>query len=153
MKPTTHYLTLLFISFLISSLITPSLYATRCTLDDYKVLMQIKNALGNPYHLASWVPNTDCCDWYCLECSDTTNRVVELTIFSGNISGQIPSEIGDLPYLGNLSLRMSWLNLSGPIPGFLSELKNLTYLELNFNQFSSSIPSSLSEFTNLGTSW
>ncbi|KAF9617095.1 hypothetical protein IFM89_033261 [Coptis chinensis] len=170
----TH-LTLLLLSILVSSLLPHSLKAAtgRCNPSDYKVLLKIKQALGNPYHLASWVPNTDCCDWYSLQCNDTTNRVVELTIFSGQISGQIPSEVGDLPYLDNLTfrklsnitgpipqsitklkrlrfLRLSWLNLTGPVPDFISELSNLIFLELNFNKFTGPIPSSFSKFTKLG---
>ncbi|PIA36637.1 hypothetical protein AQUCO_03300085v1 [Aquilegia coerulea] len=171
---TTEQCTLLLFTLLFSSLTTISFSATkqRCHPNDYKVLMQIKKSLNNPYHLASWVPNTDCCEWYCLECDEKTNRVRALTIFSGEISGQIPSAIGDLPYLDSLvfrklsnitgsiprsitklknlrSVRISWLNLTGPVPAFLSELPNLEFLELNFNKFSGSIPPSFSKFTKL----
>ncbi|KAF5183339.1 Leucine-rich repeat receptor-like protein kinase pxl1 [Thalictrum thalictroides] len=174
-----YYTLFLFFTLLFSySLTTISVSATtkqkqRCHPSDYKVLMQIKKSLNNPYHLASWVPKTDCCEWYCLECDEKTNRVRALTIFSGEISGQIPDAIGDLPYLDNLEFRklsnitgsiprsitklkklkfvsISWLNLTGPVPDFLSELPNLEFLELNFNQFSGSIPPSFSKFTKLG---
>ncbi|KAL5728351.1 hypothetical protein ACHQM5_001445 [Ranunculus cassubicifolius] len=167
----THMILLIF-SFLLSTLIAPTLCQTRCNPSDYQALMRIKQALGNPYHLASWVPNTDCCGWYALQCDDTTNRVIELTIFQGNVSGQIPPSVGDLPFLENLTfrkltsitgtipqsitklknlsiLRLSYLSLSGPIPGFLSELTSLTFLELNYNQFSGTIPPSFSKFTKL----
>ncbi|KAF5187247.1 Leucine-rich repeat receptor-like protein kinase pxc2 [Thalictrum thalictroides] len=168
----THIAVAALLLFLCASFITPSLSAFLCHPSDYEALMEIKNALNNPYHLASWVPNTDCCGWYALQCDQKTNRVVELTIFSGQVSGQIPSAVGKLPYLTNLTfrklsnitgsiprsvtklknlivLRLSWLNLTGPVPDFLSELPNLTFLELNFNQFTGSIPSSLSKFTKL----
>lgn len=46
-------------------------------------------------------------------------------------------------------LRLSFTNLTGPIPEFLSQLKNLTLLELNYNQFTGTIPSSLSQLPNL----
>ncbi|CAK9173920.1 unnamed protein product [Ilex paraguariensis] len=128
--------------------------------------------LNNPYHLASWDPSTDCCDWYALECDPTTNRVTALTIFQGNISGQIPAAVGDLPFLKTLifrkltnltgeipsaiaklknleMVRLSWTNLSGPVPSFFSQLKNLNYLDLSFNNLTGSIPPSLSKLTNL----
>ncbi|XP_010557933.1 PREDICTED: polygalacturonase inhibitor 1-like [Tarenaya hassleriana] len=145
-----------------------------CNKDDKNVLLRIKKSLNNPYHLASWDPQTDCCSWYCLECggADVNHRVTELTIFSGQISGQIPPEVGDLPFLQNLvfrkltnltgtiqpaiaklqnlrSLRLSWTNLSGPVPDFLGRLKNLEFLDLSFNDLTGSIPSSLSLLPNL----
>ncbi|KAI3951421.1 hypothetical protein MKW98_030273 [Papaver atlanticum] len=158
-----------------ATLISPSLGALgKCNPSDYKALMNIKKSLNNPYHLASWVPNTDCCNWYVVECDPNTNRINQLTVFQGNISGQIPSSVGDLPYLETLvfrhlanvtgsipqsitklkhlkMLRLSWTNLSGPIPNFLNQLTTLTYLDLSFNQFSGSIPPNLSDLKNLGT--
>ncbi|KAL3533883.1 hypothetical protein ACH5RR_007404 [Cinchona calisaya] len=155
------------------SLPSPSLSAhAKCNSDDKKVLLKIKQDLNNPYHLASWNPDVDCCTWYAMKCDRNTGRVIALTIFSGNISGQIPPAVGDLPYLQNLEfhkltnltgqipstitklvrlnfLRLSWTNLSGPVPSFLSQLKNLTFLDLSFNDFTGSIPPSLSELPNL----
>ncbi|KAI3872400.1 hypothetical protein MKW92_010709 [Papaver armeniacum] len=165
----------LFLLLLSATLISPSLGALgKCNPSDYKALMNIKKSLNNPYHLASWVPNTDCCNWYVVECDPNTNRINQLTVFQGNISGQIPSSVGDLPYLETLvfrhltnvtgsiprsitklkhlkMLRLSWTNLSGPIPNFLNQLTTLTYLDLSFNQFSGSIPPNLSDLKNLGT--
>ncbi|TKY62563.1 Polygalacturonase inhibitor [Spatholobus suberectus] len=37
-----------------------------CNPEDKKVLLQIKNDLNNPYLLASWDPNTDCCHCCCV---------------------------------------------------------------------------------------
>jgi hypothetical protein len=143
-----------------------------CNPTDKKVLLRIKAALNNPYLLASWNPANDCCDWYCVTCDSTTHRINSLTIFSGKISGQIPAEVGDLPYLETLEfhklsnltgpiqpaiaklkhlsfLRLSWTNLSGPVPDFLSKLKNLTFFDLSFNDLSGYIPPSLSLLPNL----
>ncbi|KAK2979815.1 hypothetical protein RJ640_010706 [Escallonia rubra] len=158
--------------FLFLSLPSLSL-AERCNPKDKKVLFQIKKDLGNPYHLASWDPKRDCCDWYVVECDPNTNRINALTVFQANISGQIPAAVADLPYLETLvfrhitnitgtipeaisklvrlkTLRLSWTNLTGPVPASLSNLKNLTFLELNFNQLTGSIPPQLAQLTNLG---
>ncbi|GFY98290.1 hypothetical protein Acr_12g0008310 [Actinidia rufa] len=119
MKSTTAISLLLFLS-----LLSPSL-SDRCNPNDKKVLLRIKQALNNPYLLASWNPANDCCDWYNVDCDLTTNRIIALTIFS---AGPI--------YLA-LSLH------------FFSQLKNLTFLDLSFNDLTGSIPSSLSKLTNL----
>ncbi|CAA2957753.1 polygalacturonase inhibitor-like [Olea europaea var. sylvestris] len=150
-----------------------SLSATeRCNPNDKKVLLQIKQALNNPYQLASWNPNTDCCDWYVVDCDPNNNRIVTFNLFSANISGQIPTAIGDLPYLETLVfrqltnvtgripaaiakltnlklLRLSYTNLTGPVPIFLTQLKNLTFLDLSFNDLTGSVPAELSLLRNL----
>ena len=160
------------LSLLCLALLFYSAISELCNPQDKKVLLKIKQAFNNPYILASWNPNTDCCDWYTVTCDSTSHRINSLTIFAGNLSGQIPPEVGDLPYLTTLEfhklsnvtghiqpaivklthlnfLRLSWLNLTGPIPGFLSKLKNLTFIDFAFNQLSGSIPPSLSQLPNL----
>ncbi|WCJ33962.1 Polygalacturonase inhibitor [Euphorbia peplus] len=158
---------------LISTQISFFAFSEICNPQDKKVLLQIKKDFGNPYLLASWKSDTDCCsEWYQVECGSTNHRIISLTIFAGELSGQIPPSVGDLPYLQNLefhkltnvtgqiqpaiaklksltSLRLSWLNLTGPVPEFLSQLRNLTFLDLAFNGLSGSIPSSLALLPNL----
>ncbi|KAL7197282.1 hypothetical protein ACSBR2_019877 [Camellia fascicularis] len=160
--------------FLILSLPSPALSEPeRCNSKDKKVLLKIKAALNNPYLLASWNPATDCCDWYAVDCDEISSRIISLTIFGGNLSGQIPPAVGDLPYLQTLvfrklsnltgqipsaitklkhlkMIRLSWTNLSGPVPSFFTELKNLTFLDLSFNDLTGSIPPELAQLTNLG---
>ncbi|KAL8261684.1 hypothetical protein R6Q59_025733 [Mikania micrantha] len=151
------------------SLPTPSL-SQRCNKNDEKVLFQIKKSFGNPYILASWQKNVDCCEWYSIECHPKTGRIISLDISTGNISGQIPRQVGDLPYLKSLTfhklpnltggipleitklthlifLRLDWNNLSGPVPSFLSQLTNLDFLDLAFNSFTGSIPPELGALT------
>lgn len=159
-------------SLLFFSLPSPSLGAAKCNAQDEKVLLQIKAGLNNPYLLASWTSDTDCCSWYALDCDYKTGRVIHLTIFDGNVSAQIPAAIGNLPYLemldmntltnlngpipsslANLSrlnfLRLKANKLSGVVPSFLSQLKKLTFLDLSFNSFTGSIPPQLSQLPNL----
>ncbi|EEF29981.1 serine-threonine protein kinase, plant-type, putative [Ricinus communis] len=162
----------LFHSLLISTLFSLS-FSELCNPRDRTVLLQIKQDFGNPYLLASWKSDTDCCkEWYQVKCDRTTHRIISLTIFAGELSGQIPPAVGDLPHLETLmfhkltnitgpiqptiaklknlkSLELDRLNLTGSIPKFLSQLKNLTFLDLSFNSLSGSIPSSLSLLPNL----
>lgn len=150
------------------SLLHPSL-SELCNPNDKKALLQIKQAFNNPYVLTSWKPDTDCCtDWYCVTCDDKTHRINSLTVVTGSLSGHIPPQVGDLPYLETLMLhkqpnltgpiqqsitnlknlkylRLTWNNLSGPVPHFLSKLTNLDFLELSFNNLTGSIPASLSK--------
>ncbi|RWR77800.1 polygalacturonase inhibitor PGIP [Cinnamomum micranthum f. kanehirae] len=172
MPSSSIHLFFFFLLFFSSFIFTFSLAADRCNPNDKKVLLQIKESFNNPYLLASWNPKTDCCGWYQLECDEITNRVTALTIFGGEISGQIPPYVGDLPYLKTLifrklsnltghiqpaiaklknltMIRLSWTNLSGSVPDFLATLPNLDYLDLSFNDLTGSIPPSLAKLTKL----
>ncbi|GFP94122.1 polygalacturonase inhibitor [Phtheirospermum japonicum] len=149
-------------------------HSERCNPQDKKVLLKIKQAFNNPYHLASWDPATDCCGWYVVECDRITNRINEIHLFSANVSGQIPAAVADLPYLESLTfhkitnltgtipraltrlrnlkrLTISWTNISGPIPTFLSELKSLTShlsgLRLDRNKLTGPIPDSFGDLS------
>ncbi|KAK7285530.1 hypothetical protein RJT34_20304 [Clitoria ternatea] len=157
-------------------LVSPLAFSERCNPKDKKVLLQIKKDFNNPYLLASWNPDTDCCQWYCVKCDPKTHRINSLVILSSvpdtNLSGPIPPSVGDLPYLETLEfhklpkltgpiqptitkltklkwLEISWTNVSGPVPDFLAQLQNLQFLDLSFNNLSGPIPSSLSQLPNL----
>lgn len=68
--------------------------------------------------------------------------LMKLSLANNSITGQIPSNIGDIPQL-------EFLNLSnnlffGPLPNGIGNLKGLQKLDLSGNNFSGPIPSSLS---------
>ncbi|KAF8376657.1 hypothetical protein HHK36_031674 [Tetracentron sinense] len=166
MAPFTLLLLFVFVFF-------PALsFADRCRPNDKITLLKIKNSFSNPNVLLSWDPALDCCGWYVVECNETTNHVIGLTILYAQISGSIPDAVSDLTHLQDLrlkklpllvgtippaigkltnlvSLEISWTNISGPVPGFLSNLQNLEYLNLSFNKLSGSIPASLAALPNL----
>ncbi|KAI3969989.1 hypothetical protein MKW92_014111 [Papaver armeniacum] len=175
--PLYYSLILLFLAITII-LISPSHGALgKCNPSDYKALMNFKKSLSpseSSWELTSWVQNTDCCDWHGVTCDDKANRVEGLDISASDISGQIPSSVGDLPYLVSFAfsnsknvtgsipqsitklkhlrmLALGSLSLSGPVPNFLNQLSALTYLDLSYNQFSGSIPPSLSDLNNIET--
>ncbi|KAL0397531.1 UNVERIFIED_CONTAM: Chaperone protein dnaJ GFA2, mitochondrial [Sesamum calycinum] len=147
-------------------LFSPLSAAGLCHPDDKSALLEFKHSFSNPNPFPTWDPAFDCCDWYGVECNETTNYVIGLNIISDDLNGTIPTvlpklkhlqhlrlhkipnlvgiippEIGELPHLTYLVI--SWTNVSGPVPNFLANLKNLAYLILSFNHLSGSIPPSL----------
>ncbi|XP_018490589.1 somatic embryogenesis receptor kinase 4-like isoform X2 [Raphanus sativus] len=62
-------------------------------------------------------------------------------LYSNNITGEIPTELGDLRELVSLDLYQN--KLSGPIPSSLGKLDKLRFLRLNNNNLSGEIPLSL----------
>ncbi|XP_018834512.2 tyrosine-sulfated glycopeptide receptor 1-like [Juglans regia] len=65
----------------------------------------------------------------------------EILLGHNNLSGNIPTEIGNLKLLRVLNL--GYNSFSGNIPDQLSELTNLEYLVLSSNQLSGELPASL----------
>ncbi|KAJ4809286.1 Leucine-rich repeat protein kinase family protein [Rhynchospora pubera] len=121
---------------------------------------------------SSWNQSTDPCDtlWDGIQCAN--GRVVNLTLPGMNIKGKLndsidllteltyldlssnmdlggplPASIGELKKLTNLALQGCSFN--GTIPSEIGNLKNLTILALNSNNFIGSIPSSIGLLLNL----
>lgn len=114
---------------------------------DKQALMALYNATDGP----NWTINTN---WGTSEPLETwhgvsvaNNRVVGLTLFSNNLVGNLPEEIGVLTNLTSLILPSN--KLVGTIPSTIGELTNLTSLVLGMNELSGSIPSEISNLTNL----
>lgn len=103
------------------------------------------------------------------------SHVVELNLSENRLSGEIPKEIGNLPYLrildftGNylrgeipeeitsltqLEYLSFWTNrLWGEIPPGLAGLTQLRYLDLSFNYLSETIPENIGNLSNLEQLW
>ena len=105
----------------------------------------------------NWLTDAPLGEWYGVD-TDVDGRVVKLDL-SGNwdgeneqwvshgLVGQIPSRLGDLPNLVNLSLHAN--DLTGPIPAELGGLANLMDLSLSSNDLSGPIPPELGSLANL----
>ncbi|MBA0777933.1 hypothetical protein Gotri_005880, partial [Gossypium trilobum] len=68
-------------------------------------------------------------------------------LYSNNISGPIPSDLGNLTSLVSLDLYLN--SFSGPIPESLGRLSKLRFLRLNNNTLMGPIPMSLTNITSL----
>ncbi|XP_024156370.1 receptor-like protein 2 [Rosa chinensis] len=71
-----------------------------------------------------------------------------IDLSNNNMSGSIPSEIGQMQFLSKWHL--SFNNFSGDIPHQISNLKNLKVLDLFNNHLSGKIPASLTFLNLLG---
>ncbi|KAH9288339.1 hypothetical protein KI387_032456, partial [Taxus chinensis] len=102
--------------------------------------------------LSSWRNESDCCNWYGIECNKQ-KHVVMLSIDSAldnsatTLGGTLPSSLGKLSYLKELHLVS--IALSAIIPPAICLLTRLTYLDLSYNQLNGSLPSCLGNLISL----
>ena len=140
---------------------------------DREVLTALYNGTdgANWTNNENWLMDAPLDQWHGVSVDDN-GCVIGLNLSANQLSGPIPSELGNLanlqslflsdnqlsgpiPDLGSLSnLRVLYLHkneLSGPIPAELGNLANLKLLDLPNNQLSGSIPSELGNLINLTT--
>ncbi|MEN8249449.1 MAG: gliding motility-associated C-terminal domain-containing protein [Bacteroidota bacterium] len=78
---------------------------------------------------------------------DDNGRVTGINLSNNNLSGSIPSEIGNLAELRHIDL--SYNLLTGSIPVEIGNLTNLGWLSLLDNQLTGSIPDEIGNLINL----
>ncbi|KAG5244661.1 receptor protein [Salix suchowensis] len=129
-------------------------------LEEEKIgLLEIKSSFdpNGVTSLRIWVDTSNCCEWWGVECDNTTRRVIQLTLpYVRDYS------LGDLVLNASLFLpfkELRGLDLSNNAIGgchenqgfevLSSRLKKLENLDLSGNQYNDSIFSSLTGFTSL----
>ncbi len=95
----------------------------------------------------NWKATASVCDWYRVKCNSSKTNVIKIMLISNNLTGTIPSEIGDLTKLEWLYFRDN--NLTGTIPRDIVKLTNLEYLYLENNNLTGTIPKDIGNMTNL----
>ena len=122
--------------------------------EDCLVLVAVQNHFGaeagtTAYFLTAWGRGTETQkkiqNWTGV--TVTNKRVARLLLNSNQMPGTIPSDLGKLSALTELSLRNN--QLTGTIPAQLGDLSVLTNLNLSNNSLSGSIPSQLANASQL----
>ena len=109
-------------------------------------------ALYNATHGSNWTNNTNWCsekplnEWYGIS-TNSEGRVIEIKLRENKLSGNIPSDLGQLTKLVVLDLALN--ELSGTIPPELGNLSNLGQLWLLSNELSGNIPPELGKLKKL----
>jgi len=77
----------------------------------------------------------------------TDGHITRLELYSNNLTGYLPPQIGDLSWLTRLSLYSN--NIGGAIPEEIGNLTSLTLLELANNKLISPVPATLANLSKL----
>ena len=111
-------------------------------------LVALYNATGgaNWRNNGNWLSNAPIGAWHGVT-TDSDGRVTHLDLYSNQLTGEIPAELGSLTNLEVLALFDN--QLTGEIPAELGNLANLQTLFLEGNQLTGEIPAELGSLTNL----
>ena len=95
---------------------------------------------------ANWTSEAHHCDWFGVGCTEDRKKVINLTLITNGVSGQIPEEFYKLVNLEVLDLNEN--DLRGTISSSIGEMKSLQYLRLSYNRFTK-LPEEMNQLKNL----
>lgn len=98
----------------------------------------------------NWLSNEPISTWYGV--TTNGNKITELNFENNNLTGTLPTEIGNLTGLEWLSFYLG-NNISGPLPESIGNLTELRLLSFEDNNFTGEIPNSYSNLTKLSGFW
>ncbi|KAK9016664.1 hypothetical protein V6N11_079159 [Hibiscus sabdariffa] len=121
---------------------------------DQSVLLVFKSHISHdPYNFltTNWSTSTSVCNWIGVTCGSKHHRVTSLDLSGMGLTGTIPSELGNLSFLGWLDIRYNTFH--GSLPTELTNLHRLKYWNFGNNRFDREIPSWFSYFAKLQVLW
>ncbi|KAH9714606.1 protein kinase domain-containing protein [Citrus sinensis] len=135
---------------LISLFIAAATANTSSTITDQDALLALKAHITHDptnFLAKNWNTSTPVCNWTGVACEVHSQRVTVLNISSLNLTGTIPSQLGNLSSLQSLNL--SFNRLFGSIPSAIFTTYTLKYVCLRGNQLSGTFPSFISNKSSL----
>ena len=117
---------------------------------DREALVAFYNAMDgdNWTNNANWLSEAPLAEWHGVH-TNSKGRVFNVRLTDNQLSGELPSELGNLTYLIILGTMDN--QVSGEIPVELASLAYLASLELHGNQLSGEIPPELGSLSSLGS--
>ncbi|XP_016745030.2 probable LRR receptor-like serine/threonine-protein kinase At3g47570 [Gossypium hirsutum] len=117
---------------------------------DQSVLLALKLDITHDPHnflATNWSISTSVCNWIGVICGSKQHRITALDLSSMDLTGTIPSQLGNLSFLAWLDIGDN--NFHGSLPIELADLHRLEYLNFGNNNLDGKIPYWLGYFAKL----
>lgn len=117
---------------------------------DLEALTAFFNATNGPewVNKNNWLSHSPLETWHGIVVGDE-GRVTEINLFSNDLEGELPPEIGELTELKRLYLESN--RVTGSLPSEIGKLHNLETLILMYNDLTGSIPPEIGQLGSLET--
>ena len=148
-KATPLVLTLVLLVSISTGLSVPTVTAQHDGSSDRAALVALYNATGgaNWKNNTNWLSDAPISQWHGIFTNPTNGRVTGIVLSNNQLTGGIPTELGNLSNLEYLGLSSN--QLTGPMPPELGDLNNLRWLHLSQNQLTGGIPTELGNLSSL----
>ena len=116
---------------------------------DKEALIALYKATGGD----NWTNNTNWCsdqaleDWYGVFIDPATGRVNAISLYSNNLTGYLPKEIGSLTELTWFDVSQN--QLTGTLPKEIGNLTEMGEFDVSRNQLTGALPAELKNFTKI----
>lgn len=151
-----YKLTIIIVVFGVGLLVSVPVYAddhVDCSTQPYttqqecEALIAFYNATNGDSWInnAGWNEDENPCTWFGVGCME--GYVSQITLVNNNLSGELPSELGNLPMLKHLVLNQN--QLTGTIPSEIGNLTQMQQLSLFNNQLDGELPVTIGNLTSL----
>ncbi|KAL2501374.1 putative LRR receptor-like serine/threonine-protein kinase [Forsythia ovata] len=118
---------------------------------DESALLALKSSIStvDPSNILikNWSASTPVCVWIGVTCGLRHQRVTDLDLSNLNLSGNIPSQLGNLSFLVSINLTSNYFY--GSLPREMIQLRRLQIIDFRLNSFSGQIPSWFGFLQNL----
>lgn len=113
-------------------------------------LIAFYNSLDGPNwrDQTNWLTDKPIGQWKGIRTNEE-GHVTSISFYANSLNGKLPQEIGNFPYLEQLSL--SHDKIAGSIPATIGKLTRLRSIDFTVNEFSGSIPNEITNLTELRT--
>ena len=148
-KATPLVLTLVLLVSISTGVSVPTVTAQHDGSSDRAALVALYNATNGANWKANtnWLSDVPISQWHGIFTNPTNGRVTGIVLSNNQLTGRIPTELGNLSNLEYLGLNSN--QLTGPIPPELGDLNNLRWLHLSQNQLTGGIPTELGNPSSL----
>ncbi|KAH1083976.1 hypothetical protein J1N35_023737 [Gossypium stocksii] len=145
----TIFLPFLLLALLVLFGASLSVNSLNITADQLNLLALKSYISHDPHNLleTNWSTSTSVCNWIGVTCGSRHHRVIALNLSNMDLTGTIPSQLGNLSFLACLDIHSN--SFHGSLPIELTNLHRLKYLNLSNNCFDGELPSWFGYFPKL----